>query len=307
MPANVDELVVRVADICTYKWDMIRNRPLAYLISGFAGGAVVVFGATLALAVSAGVPENLEPGLSNLLMGLVFMFSLVIIMVSGMTLVTADMYIGVIGIFHRRTSWGWFIWGVTLGYVGNFLDSMFFMWLISKSAAFSYMPWLMRAHAIGVAKLGQTAGHSPLGVRSIRLGPQPTLHGPRESDRGHPVHRDRISAGLPSQAGRRDLPEQEKPHAQAIRRCLSHGLRVFTVQSSHLASLFRILCHHVCDREAVSLQVSRLSIHAGKRRRDGGGTRRTIRCESFASRWTRTEGGASESRPNVGRIGGERR
>jgi len=158
MPANVDELVVRVADICTYKWDMIRNRPLAYLISGFAGGAMVVFGATLALAVSAGVPENLAPGLSNLLMGLVFMFSLVIIMVSGMTLVTADMYIGVIGIFHRRISWGWFVWGVTLGYVGNFLGSMFFMWLISKSAAFAYMPWLVRAHAIGVAKMGQTAG-----------------------------------------------------------------------------------------------------------------------------------------------------
>jgi formate/nitrite transporter FocA (FNT family) len=157
MPANVDELVVRVADICTYKWDMIRSRPLAYLVSGFTGGAMVVFGATLALAVSAGVPENLAPGLANLLMGLVFMFSLVIIMVSGMTLVTADMYIGLIGVFHRRINWGWFIWGVILGYVGNFLGSMFFMWLISQSASYAYMPWLLRAHAIGVAKMGQTA------------------------------------------------------------------------------------------------------------------------------------------------------
>ena len=158
MPANVDELVVRVADICTYKWDMIRHRPQAYLISGFAGGAMVVFGATLALAVSAGVPEKLAPGLANLLMGLVFMFSLVIIMVSGMTLVTADMDIGIIGIFHRRINWGWFVWGVTLGYVGNFLGSMFFMWLISKSGSYSYVPWLLRAHSIGVAKLGQSAG-----------------------------------------------------------------------------------------------------------------------------------------------------
>lgn len=157
MPANVDELVVRVADICTYKWDMIRNRPMAYLISGFAGGAMVVFGATLALAVSAGVPESLAPGLANFLMGLVFMFSLVIIMVSGMTLVTADMYIGIIGVFHRRIGWGWFAWGIVLGYLGNFLGSMFFMWLISKSGAFAYLPWLMRAHSIGVAKLGQTA------------------------------------------------------------------------------------------------------------------------------------------------------
>ena len=157
MPATVDELVVRVADVCTYKWDMIRHRPMSYLVSGFAGGAMVVFGATLALAVSAGVPEKLSPGLANLLMGVVFMFSLVIIMVSGMTLVTADIYIGMIGIFHRRINWGWFVWGVTLGYMGNFLGSMFFMWLISKSGSFAYMPWLLRAHAIGVSKLGQTA------------------------------------------------------------------------------------------------------------------------------------------------------
>ncbi len=157
MPANVDELVVKVADICTFKWDVIRHRPLAYLVSGFAGGAMVVFGATLALAVSAGVSEKLAPGLANLLMGLVFMFSLVIIMLSGMTLVTADMYIGIIGVFHRRVTWGWFVWGVILGYLGNFLGSMFFMWLISKSGSFAHLPWLHRAHAIGVAKLGQTA------------------------------------------------------------------------------------------------------------------------------------------------------
>ena len=157
MPASIDEVVVRVADICTYKWDMIRNRPLAYLVSGFSGGAMVVFGATLALAVSAGVGENLAPGLANLLMGLVFMFSLVIIMVSGMTLVTADMYIGIIGIFHGRIGWGRFAWGVLLGYVGNFLGSMFFMWVISCSGAYAKWPWLAKSHAIGVAKMGYTA------------------------------------------------------------------------------------------------------------------------------------------------------
>ncbi|THB65376.1 MAG: formate/nitrite transporter family protein [Desulfovibrio sp.] len=156
MPASIDDLVVRVADICEYKWDMVRNRPLAYLLTGFAGGAMVVFGATLALSVSAGVGD-IAPGLSNLLMGLVFMFSLVIIMVSGMTLVTADMYIGIVGIFHRRIGWGWFLWGVVLGYIGNFLGSMFFMWLISLSGPYNLAPWLLKSHAIGVAKLGQTA------------------------------------------------------------------------------------------------------------------------------------------------------
>ena len=66
MPANIDELVVRVADICNYKWDMIRHRPFAYLVSGFTGGAMVVFGATLALALRAGGPEKQAPGLAKL-------------------------------------------------------------------------------------------------------------------------------------------------------------------------------------------------------------------------------------------------
>lgn len=160
MPASIDEVVIRVADICTYKWDMIRHRPFAYLMTGFAGGAMVVFGATLAIAVSAGVPERFGPGLANLLMGLVFMFSLVVIMVSGMTLVTADMYIGVIGVFHRRISWARFIWGVALGYAGNFMGSMLFMWMISKSGAFSQLPWLTRAHHMGIMKLGHTASET---------------------------------------------------------------------------------------------------------------------------------------------------
>jgi formate/nitrite transporter FocA (FNT family) len=154
MPADVDELVVRVADVCTYKWDMLRNRPFAFLLSAFAGGAFVVFGAMLALSVSAGVPAKLAPGLANLMMGLVFMFSLVIIMFSGMTLVTADMAVGVIGIFHKRISWSAFLLGILVGYIGNFLGSMFFMWVISKGGSFASMPWLLQAHAIAAKKTG---------------------------------------------------------------------------------------------------------------------------------------------------------
>jgi len=157
MPASVDELVVRVADVCSYKWDMCRERPGAFLLTAFAGGAFVSFGAMLSLAVSAGVPEGLAPGISNLVMGLVFSFSLVIIMFSGMTLVTAEMAYGVIGIFHGRLGWGQFLRMVFLGYVGNFAGSMLFLWLLSKGAGYEHWPWLARAHAIGAAKTGSTA------------------------------------------------------------------------------------------------------------------------------------------------------
>ena len=158
MPADVDDLVVRVADICTYKWDMLRNRPGAFLLSAFAGGAFVVFGAMLALSVSTGVAGNVAPGVANLMMGLVFMFSLVIILFSGMTLVTADMAIGIIGVFHRRITWFWFIIGILAGYAGNFAGSMLFMWIVSTGGSYMALPWLQQAHAIAVNKTGMTPG-----------------------------------------------------------------------------------------------------------------------------------------------------
>ncbi len=158
MPVDVDELVVRVADICTYKWDMLRNRPFAFCLSAFAGGAFVVFGAMLALSVSAGVGTNLAPGIANLVMGLVFAFSLVIILFSGMTLVTADMAVGIIGVFHRRINWFWFLVGIVAGYAGNFAGSMFFMWVVSKGGSYMALPWLVQSHAIAVKKTGMTPG-----------------------------------------------------------------------------------------------------------------------------------------------------
>jgi formate/nitrite transporter FocA (FNT family) len=137
---------------------MLHHRPFAFLLSAFAGGAFVVFGSTLALSVSAGVSGNLAPGLANLMMGLVFMFSLVIIMFSGMTLVTADMAVGVIGLFHKRISWPSFFLGILAGYVGNFAGSMFFMWLVSKGGSYMSLPWLQQAHMIAVNKTGMTSG-----------------------------------------------------------------------------------------------------------------------------------------------------
>lgn len=157
MPLSPEKHIFEVADLCSKKWKMLHDRPLAFLLSAFAGGAFVSFGAMLALSVSAGVSENLAPGLANLLMGLVFMFSLVIIMFSGMTLVTADMAYGLVGVFQNRISWKQFCWGIFVGYVGNFMGSMLFLWLLSHGGGYHGTPWLMRAHAIGLAKTGVSA------------------------------------------------------------------------------------------------------------------------------------------------------
>lgn len=156
MPLSSEKHLMEVADVCGKKWGMLAERPLAFLLSAFAGGAFVCFGSMLALSVSAGVP-GIAPGLANLVMGLMFMFSLVLIMFSGMTLVTADMAYGLVGVFQSRISWGQFAWGVLVGYIGNFIGSMSFMWIMSKGGGYHALPWLMRAHQIGIAKTGETA------------------------------------------------------------------------------------------------------------------------------------------------------
>ena len=157
MYANADELVVRVADVCSYKWNLLKRRPLTFFLSAFAGGAFVGFGAMLALSVSTGASAHIGVGPTNLLMGLAFMFSLVIILFSGMSLVTADMAIGIIGIFHRRITWGGFSRMLVLCYLGNFTGSMCFLWLLSKGGSYQGLSYLLRSHAMGVAKTGMSA------------------------------------------------------------------------------------------------------------------------------------------------------
>ena len=78
-------------------------------------------------------------------------------MFGGVTLVTADMAVGIIGIFHRRISWPLFFKGILLGYIGNFMGSMFFMWLLSKGGSYASPAWLLQAHAMAAKKTGMPA------------------------------------------------------------------------------------------------------------------------------------------------------
>ncbi len=149
-----EELVALLAGLCREKYDRLQQRPAAFLLQSLLGGAMVGFGAVLALSVSAGVPW---PGIANLLMGLVFGFSLVIILVSGNSLITADMVIGIIGVFHRRITWPQYVRFVAIGYVGNALGCLAVCALVYIGGS-NYLsaPWLLRAHQIAVLKTGMS-------------------------------------------------------------------------------------------------------------------------------------------------------
>jgi formate transporter len=153
-PSSIEELVVSMAELCTEKYTRLKKRPFAFFLQSIMGGAMVAFGAILALSVSAGIPWV---GLANLLMGLMFGFSLVIILVSGASLITADMVVGYIGIFHRRITWLQYTWFLVVSYTGNAIGSLIVSGIVFLGGSnYILTPWLMRAHLIATAKTGMT-------------------------------------------------------------------------------------------------------------------------------------------------------
>ncbi|MCM3570530.1 formate/nitrite transporter family protein [Neobacillus mesonae] len=115
---------------------------------------MTAFGAILGLSVSAGVPW---PGIPNLVMGVVFGFSLVIILISGASLVTADIVLGITGIFHKRISWLQFLLFIVVSYIGNAIGSMMVSLLVYfGGSGHSTASWLLRARQIAASKTGLT-------------------------------------------------------------------------------------------------------------------------------------------------------
>jgi formate/nitrite transporter FocA (FNT family) len=147
----LEETLVRAADLAVAKWEELQTRPLAFGVKAFAGGAMVAFGALLSLSVSAGIEE---PGLRNLVMGAVFGFSLVIIMVADASLITADMALGVVALWHRRLTVRAYGLFVAAGYAGNAAGSLAFMLVVAAAAGpYAQPAWLLAAHALAVKRV----------------------------------------------------------------------------------------------------------------------------------------------------------
>jgi hypothetical protein len=96
-PLSVGAMVDRVAAMAVEK----AAHPWAFFVRSLVGGAFVSFGVLLALVVSTGVKT---PGVASLLMGLAFGMSFVLILVSGMSLITADMAAGFLAVLKRTMS-----------------------------------------------------------------------------------------------------------------------------------------------------------------------------------------------------------
>ncbi|WP_406815434.1 formate/nitrite transporter family protein [Mycobacterium sp. M23085] len=147
-PLSVGAMVDRVAAMAVEK----AAHPWAFLMRSLVGGAMVAFGVLLALVVSTGVKT---PGVASLLMGLAFGMSFVLILVSGMSLITADMAAGFLAVLKRTLNVRGYVGLVSLGLIGNVLGALVFVSVCAAAGGPYLGAFAERAATVGTQKAGQ--------------------------------------------------------------------------------------------------------------------------------------------------------
>lgn len=147
-PLSVGAMVDRVAAMAVEK----ATHPWAFLMRSLVGGVMVAFGALLALMVSTGVKT---PGVASLLMGLAFGMSFVLILVSGMSLITADMAAGFLAVLNRTMSVRGYSFLVIVGLIGNVAGALVFVTVCGAAGGPYLGPFAERAATVGAQKAGQ--------------------------------------------------------------------------------------------------------------------------------------------------------
>jgi formate transporter len=147
---TIGEMTTRVAEIAVEK----AAHPLSFLVRSLVGGAMVSFGVLLSLVVSTGVSS---PGIASLLMGLAFGMSFALILVSGMSLITADMAAGAIAILQRRMTVVGYLRLLVIGLVGNCIGALTFVTVCAAAGGPYLGAFAQRAAAVASAKTSQPA------------------------------------------------------------------------------------------------------------------------------------------------------
>jgi formate transporter len=147
---TIGEMTTRVAEIAVEK----ASHPLSFLVRSLVGGAMVSFGVLLSLVVSTGVSS---PGIASLLMGLAFGMSFALILVSGMSLITADMAAGAIAILQRRMTVVGYLRLLLIGLVGNCIGALTFVTVCAAAGGPYLGAFAQRAAAVASAKTSQPA------------------------------------------------------------------------------------------------------------------------------------------------------
>ncbi|MCK9461388.1 MAG: formate/nitrite transporter family protein [Proteobacteria bacterium] len=98
------------------------------LVRSFMAGLFIAVGAALATVCGTGIAT---PGLKSLIAGSVFPVGLIAIVLTGMELFTGDCMLMPVAVLNKRTTWMRILLVWVFVYVGNFVGSIFWAYLMS--------------------------------------------------------------------------------------------------------------------------------------------------------------------------------
>jgi formate/nitrite transporter len=122
------EIVQVAGEAGAYKANLEAGSALARSVMG---GLLIAVGGALATVCATGAETTVGPGLKSVIAGAVFPVGLIAIVLTGMSLFTGDAMLIPMAIFQKRTTWGKLTAAWSVVYVGNFVGSLFWAYLMS--------------------------------------------------------------------------------------------------------------------------------------------------------------------------------
>ncbi|NMB73610.1 MAG: formate/nitrite transporter family protein [Myxococcales bacterium] len=121
------EIVQACCAAGAYKGNLSQSN---WMLRAFMAGLYIAVGGALATVCSTGL-KDIAPGLGQLIAGAVFPVGLIAIVLTGMELFTGDCMLMPVACMNRKLSWSRMLWAWVFVYIGNFLGSIFWAYLMS--------------------------------------------------------------------------------------------------------------------------------------------------------------------------------
>jgi formate/nitrite transporter len=122
------EIVQTCCTAGTYKGNLTLPN---WLVRSFMAGLYIAVGGALATVCSAGMDlGGTTPGLKSLIAGAVFPVGLIAIVLTGMELFTDDCMLMPVACLNKKLAWKKMLWAWIWIYVGNFVGSIFWAYLM---------------------------------------------------------------------------------------------------------------------------------------------------------------------------------
>ncbi|EHP85778.1 formate/nitrite transporter family protein [Methanotorris formicicus] len=123
-----DKIVEMAGNVGQYKANLGVDQ---LLLRGIMGGAYIAMGAGLCTVCSTGVAQTLGSGIAKLIGASVFPVGLILIILTGMELVTGDMMLLPVAIMQRKATFSQLLKVWTWVYIGNLIGSLIYAFIMA--------------------------------------------------------------------------------------------------------------------------------------------------------------------------------